>query len=297
MKYFSERERGERERVVEEIGDTAWKGIFALVSARIDDGSFAASYPEQCPDGRGPVGTDRIAFYRAMRAEIPDLPERMPWQYPDEMEDEVGTIDILDILEFCWRNIGKPIKKDFHSYYGHHHLSFDPEDSAGQEEFCEKVNRIFRRNGLVYKLTDAGAIERIVPPVLREKLSSTPLRTGDVELDRMLDAAVHKIRDPNPVVRRESLRELWDAWERLKTLDGVGKKKGIDRLLNSASGAGNSRFRQRLEQEATNLTRMGNAFQIRHSETTQEKLESTEHIDYLFHRMFSLIALILRTRP
>jgi hypothetical protein len=50
-----------------------------------------------------------------------------------------------------------------------------------------------------------------------------------------------------------------------------------------------------LENEAGELTNIGNAFQIRHSETTQERLNSTEHIDYLFHRMYSLIHLILRS--
>lgn len=295
MKYFSERERGERERIVEEIGDTVWEGISALVSARIDDGSFGASYPQQCLDGLGAVGTDRTAFYRAMRAEIPDLPEQVPWQHPDSLENEVGTINILDILEFCWQNIAKPAKGVYHPFYGHYHLSFDPE--TGRQEFCEIINRIFRRNGLVYKLTDTGVIEHILPPMLSDKLSSARFHAGDDELERMLDSAARKIRHPNPVVRRESLNDLWDAWERLKTLDGMEKKKGVARLLDNAAGSGNSCFRQRLEQEAKTLTGMGNEFQIRHSETTQEKLESTKHIDYLFHRMFSLIELILQTRP
>ena len=53
-------------------------GIRALIRARIEDGSFGASYPESCPDGAGPVGTDEAAFWQAMHAENPNLQER-PW--------------------------------------------------------------------------------------------------------------------------------------------------------------------------------------------------------------------------
>ena len=285
MKYFSERERGERPRTVEEIDDTVREGIFALISSRIRDGSFAASYPERYRN-EGIEGMDYGNFYRAMRADIPDLPEDMTWEYPDELE-AVDIFSILDILEFCWRNIGNPKR---------YRLPVEEEEDAGQREFSKGANRIFRRNGLVYTLTDIGVIERILPPILSDKLSSEQFHTGDVELDRMLDLATHKILDPKPAVRRESLKEMWDAWERIKTLDGMEKKKGVKRLLNNAAGANNLGFRQSLEREAKELTDMGNAFQIRHSEMKQEKLESTEHIDYLFHRMFSMIELILRTR-
>ena len=56
------------------------------------------------------------------------------------------------------------------------------------------------------------------------------------------------------------------------------------------------RFRERLETESLELTSIGNNHQIRHAEVTQEKLENTEHIDYLFHRLFSMIQLILKTK-
>ena len=48
------------------------------------------------------------------------------------------------------------------------------------------------------------------------------------------------------------------------------------------------------EAEAKQLTDIGNAFQIRHSETTQERLHAAAQVDYLFHRLFSLVYLILR---
>lgn len=76
MTYFSEREEGKRPRENEEIGEGVWGGNQALIGARIENGSFGASYPETCPDGAGPVGTDEGALWQAMRAEIPNLEGR-----------------------------------------------------------------------------------------------------------------------------------------------------------------------------------------------------------------------------
>ena len=58
MSYFSETVRGERPRDREKIDEAVWAAIPALLKARIEDGSFGASYPEKCQDGGGPFGTD-----------------------------------------------------------------------------------------------------------------------------------------------------------------------------------------------------------------------------------------------
>jgi hypothetical protein len=55
-------------------------------------------------------------------------------------------------------------------------------------------------------------------------------------------------------------------------------------------------FREVLEQEEKTLTDIGNSFQIRHSEISQVPLQRNDHVDYLFHRLFALIWLVLRAR-
>jgi len=290
MSYFSEREEGERPRENEDIGEAAWGGIQALIRAAIENGSFGASYPETCPDGRGPVGTDEAGLWQAMRAEITRLSEQ-PWFGPPD--EPPRTLDILDMIEFCWRCIGKPARGSYHSYFGHYHLTFDID--AGRADFADSVNRIFRRNGLAYELTEDGRIERLAPPVLRETLAASRFRTPDPELDRMLETARRKFLDPDESVRRESLEALWDAWERVKTLgSGADKKAQIAALLDATAGSCSPLFREALEREARELTWIGNNLQIRHSEMTQERLADGTHVDYLFQRLFSLIFAILR---
>ena len=134
---------------------------------------------------------------------------------------------------------------------------------------------------------------RVAPVVVREALRSTVFRTGDADLDSLLDVARAKYLDPDVNIRKESLEKLWDAWERLKTIEpGKDKKESTKALLDKAGSE--VAFRQVLEREANELTGIGNTFRIRHSETNKVPVKVSEHIDYLFHRTFSLIRLLLR---
>lgn len=90
---------------------------------------------------------------------------------------------------------------------------------------------------------------------------------------------------------KDALEKLWDAFERIKTLEpGQDKKAQVTALLNKAA---KGQYRSMLEAEATELTRIGNSFRIRHSETTQESLTRSAQADYLFHRMFSFLRFVL----
>lgn len=289
MSYFSEREQGERPRQSDAIGEGAWGGLQALLRGRVEDGSFGATYPETCDDGAGPVGTDSTSLAKAVRAEIPAFAEP-PWF--DRSSAMPDTLDILDLIEFSWRTIGKPIQGAYHSFFKHHHLSFDVD--AGRDEFREAVNRIFRRNGLTYELRESGQIERLAPPVLREALTAAIFHTGDVELDGMLEKARRKFLNADIAVRRESLESLWDAWERLKTLNGPDKKTEFAVMLDKVAGPSSPLFRDGLDKEARELTRLGNELQIRHAETNREPVSEGAHIDYLFHRLFALLTAILK---
>ncbi len=287
MSYFSDREIGERPRDRDEINESTWGGIKALIASRVEDGSFGSSFPDTCPDGRGNIGTDERSFWQVMRSEIPNLTER-PWYH---VAGPLCTVDALDTIEFCWRTIAKPIEGSYHSYFAHHHLSFDIE--AGREEFRESINRIFRRNGLVYELREDGQIVRLAPPVLSDVLARASFQSGDDELDHLLEKSRRKFLDPDLNIRREALEALWDAWERLKTLGGLDKKAGISALLDRTAGSSSPRIRVALEQEAAALTALGNQLRIRHSETDREAIATHSHIDYLYHRLFALIFAIL----
>jgi hypothetical protein len=285
--YFSEREFGPKPRTENEIGASVWGGLVAYVNALIDNGYFGDQFPEMCPDNDGVTGTSKSTMSMAVSAEFPEL------SIPLQASETPATLLILDFLEFCHEHVAKPIQGRYHQYFGLHHLSFDV--AQGQEEFRQRVNRIFSRNGIAFELQTTGQISRLAPPVVGDILERAIFRTGDRFLDSMLESARAKYLNPNLQVRLEALEKLWDAWERIKTLEyPADKKKSVDAMLKKASGE--PKFRESLDREASELTSIGNNFMIRHTETTKTPIASSAHVDYLFHRMFALVYLVLGNR-
>ncbi len=300
MDYFSDKEHGPKPRTAEQITPAAWGGIVALITGLISSGAFGNKYPDtSCPDGAAVIGTDERTFSLAMKAEIRDI----EWPLETQRSKEGGrsyefepyvppTISVLDLIQFCYQIVAKPIQRSFHDYFGHFHLAFD--EDAGKEDFLAKVNKIFERNGIAFTLNGDGSINRIVSPVLQELLS-VHFRTGDSVLDKMLDQSQKKFLNPHPEIRREAVERLWDCWERLKSIENPNKKKdSIAALLSKAAAV--SDVRAMLDEEALKLTDIGNSFHIRHTEISQIRITDGIVLDYLFHRLFSIIQLLILKR-
>lgn len=298
--YFSDREHGPRARTEQTISPTVWAGVAAAVQALVNNSAFGLRFPERCPDGTAVCGCDVDAFAAAVRAEMPGL--AWPLETMQTLEEDFlsrqapyapDTLLILDFIEFVHASVARPIHGKHHDFYSHYHLTFD--QSAGQTDFRATINRIFARNGLAYEMLSDGRIARVLPPVLGEHLKRTFFRTGERILDNMLEECRAKFSDPDPLVRREALERLWDAWERLKSLaDPNDKKRSISIILDAV--AREPSLRARLETEAKELTEIGNSHLIRHSEVRQVPVIDVDHVDYLFHRLFAMIQLMLRKK-
>lgn len=282
------------------IPNAVWSGIVATVQALIATGAFGEHFPEVCPDGAGPVGTDEQKFAFGIKAEIPELNWPLKttirnednWSFNEELYVP-ETMVVLDLIQFCYMHVAKPIQGRYHNYFKHYHLSFDVE--AGRKEFRDKMNRIFSRNDLAYELKENGDIIRLTPPTLGETIVAISFNTGDAKLNGILEDSRRKYLSPDPQVRKEAVERLWDAWERLKTVENPSDKKdSITLLLNKAALEQN--FRDLLEEEARKLTSIGNTFHIRHSEVSQTEIREAAHFDYLFHRLFSMILLLINSR-
>ncbi|TNE61356.1 MAG: hypothetical protein EP341_00770 [Sphingomonadales bacterium] len=284
--YFTDREYGVRPQTIEAIDERLWAGLYSLIQKGIGDGSFGCRFPEQCPDGNGPCGCDEQAFRQMLGAEVPCI------GWPLSADEAPDTPVILDLLEFCAKAVGEPIQGAYHSYYRHHHLSWNRD--AGLARFVGDVNLLFRRNAVAYELTAVGQARRLLPQAISNTIFWALFQTGDAETDRLLEAARHRFLLPKLEDRRDALEKLWDAFERLKTLEpGANKRVQAEALLDRVAPPG-SRFREALGREAAELTTIGNSFRIRHSETTQEALTSLDQIDYLFTRMFAFVRMILK---
>ena len=284
--YFSERELGAPARDQEVIGQHFWDGFTALIRARVGDGSLAESFPLNCPDAPTPFGCDESAVKQAFSGDVPS------GEWPIDSTAVPETLAALDAVEFFCRHVSKPREREWHPFFSHNHiLSFDRQ--GGRTEYVRDVNRLFRRNTLAYELSADGEVHRLAPAVLRDTLKTAIFQTGDDELDRILEVARSKFGEPDVNLRREAVEKLWDAWERLKTIEpGADKKIQIQALL--AKAIPEPKFRECVSQEAAALTSLGNDFLIRHTETNKTPITDSEFLDYLFHRLFSLILMLLR---
>lgn len=295
MEYFSDKESKSKPQTVDSVTPAAWGGIVALIQSLVATGAFGKKYPEMCPDGDGPIGTDEQSFVLALKAEVPEV------QWPLKIEEREHwetkpwtpqTMVALDLIQFCYQIVTQPIQGSYHSFYRHHHLSFDEE--AGKDYYRKKINTIFRRNGIAFLLEHDGSIKRIIPQQFKIFIS-TNIRTGDSVLDNMIDDAQKKFLNPDIKIRKEAIERLWDCWERIKTLENpTNKKKSISTLLDKASTDPDTRML--LEEESRKLTVIGNTFHIRHSEVRQIVISDNAIIDYLFYRLFAFIQMLLSSR-
>jgi hypothetical protein len=299
--YFSDRENGPCARTEQTISPVVWAGLVALVQGLLNSGAFGLRFPERCPDGQAICGCDTASLAAAIAAEMPGL------AWPLEMTRETGdggflteqepfapdTLLILDFIEFVHAAAAKPTPGKYHEYFSHHHLSFD--QPGGQDDFRASVNRMFARNGVAYEMISTGRIVRVLPPVLGEELRRTAFNSGDRTLDNMLEECRVKFSDRSPLVRREALERLWDGWERLKSMADPNDKKRSVKIIFDAM-AREPALRARLDAEAHELTSIGNSHLIRHSELSQVPVIDVDQVDYLFHRMFAMIQLMLKKK-
>jgi hypothetical protein len=220
---------------------------------------------------------------RTLKAEVPGVTL--------DGDSVPNTFSALDAVEFFARRVSKPVEPRYHSYFGHEDaVKF--ERAEGLEEYRADVTMLLERCRHPYEVDAGGYIRHISPPVLQEALKAASFHTGDADLDRLLVTAATKFGDKDAAVRLESLEKLWDAWERLKSLLPGDKSQSVKELLDQAIAEPN--LRAQIEEEARALTAIGKIFMIRHTETNRTKIDRAEHVDYLFHRMFALVFMILR---
>jgi hypothetical protein len=286
-KLFTERHGMAAPRTGEELSADAAKALIGFINARIDENWFGEQFPEFCPDGPVNIGCD----VQKLRAALSGYRVIWPKDWPDQEGGVPSDPQIFDLLEFSYEHVALPSAGSHHGFFRHDHLTYDSE--TGREKFAHDINRLFERQGLAFEMRE-GEIVRLAPTGLQESLATTVFQTGDPDLDRLLETAREKFLHRSVGIRKEGLEKLWDAWERLKTVEpGKDKKAQATALLDRA--AAEPVLRERLEVEAKELTGIGNNLMIRHTEMGKPPIAESAQVDYLFHRMFAMIRLLLRS--
>lgn len=284
-RFYSDRSKGPKPRQGEVLPLTAKDGLISLFMNKLEANWFAASFPENCHDGNGVTGTNTHAVIANVRAVVPSF--EWPPRGARAVEDET----VFDLIEYASDHVQLPENAKWHDYFNHYELSFDR--SAGEQQFRTEVNQIFYRGGTVFELNFNNRIERHGVPETLKALSLLRPHTGDVALDDLVERGRSGYLSHRPSDRHSARDALWDAFERLKTVEaGKDKKSKVETLLSYVSS---DEFRDVINSDMVALTEVGNQFMIRHHETNKLSVPP-EADDYLVGRISLLIGFLLDLR-
>lgn len=279
--FYSDRVNGAVARTHEELPEATSDGLQALVQRRIDADFLAEEFPSYCSDGNGIEGTNNFSIG-------PDITALVPGATWPLWEKEPDDATLFDIIEYVGQRVSKPSNGHYHSFMRHYELNFD--QAAGRAQFRAEVNQLLSRGGTVYEMNSQMQIERVGSAEVQTALRSLRPDTGDSTLDQLLETARRLYLSRNPADRASAIEKLWDGFERLKTLDDPSdKKRSISALLAHISDPA---IRALIDEEMSDLTKIGNSFQIRHYEVGKHPIP-TDAQDYIATRMVSVIVYLL----
>lgn len=277
--------------------------LFNCCNQYIDN--LAWKYPEQCGDGEGCCGLDKEMFYRYLKFEIPSLfcdnnIPAVPTIHrnifdPDEEEtDEYDQYALLDYIEFFAQNCKDYERGRFHSYYGHYHFTFS-ETCEVFDRFRNDINQVFSMTGLLYTLTEAKIIERVIDEsVVSPELVKEITKVKEPGIRDLLTEAIIRFKRPDPDASHDATEKIWDAFERLKTYyTQLDKKASTNQIISDMSN-NNQNYIDLFTKEFYELKDIGNNFRIRHHETSKIDIPDPNYYDYFFNRCLSLIGLAIK---
>lgn len=266
--------------------------------------NIAWKFPEECADERGCCGLDKIRLADEMRYEIPGLfineygqvsvPREVNGMYSNGQSDEkYYQYALLDFIEFMYVNVHDIIKKGYHEYYNHYHL-LTLSSKRIMINFLDDINACFSKTGLLYKLSANGEVERVIPnDVVTPDIVNKVLSVKEPGTRELLQEALILHRSHAPNAARDSVKTLWDVFERMKTYYDADKKKSSNQIVTDMS-EGSEDYRKLFEEEFFKLSKIGNDFRIRHHETNKIDITDERYYDYFFNRCLSLIALAVQ---
>lgn len=317
---YSDRTEGSKPRDIEVLPKETARALLGLVQREIKDNWFAEKFPKECEDGKGIAGTDRSRLQADIEGVIPrlgyplaskadqDLPEIVDPARMTEVQRLCGPgpstaivadSDIFDLLEYTARRIALPSQRRFHEFFSHYELEFYGNSrKEAQEIFKEEVNELLDRGGVIYEFVSADGtlqIQRMGTPEVRRLMADLQPNSGDEELDNLIIEARKRYLSHKENERRIGLEKLWDAFERLKTIESLsgGKSNKKDSLNQLLAHIADKPLRDVVEEDMKALTSVGNQFRIRHHETDKHVVPVDQY-DYLFARMSNVIITLLR---
>lgn len=250
------------------------------VESMMKDNLFSYDFPEHCPDNEAPCGCDLDRMKKVFYGET-------GLSY-DEAIDNPTEKYIFSIIEFLYNHSSQPTGYEYHPFFRHNDI-WKVSKGLGQTKFTSEINSLFKKLEIPFTLS-SGKVLKMGNEIFEKIIDPNIFNTEDEQTNDLLKASITFFKETDGSNRSLALEKLWDAWERIKTLEDNDKKTGIGKLLSK--GIASVELRKHIGEEAKILTDIGNQFQIRHFE--RDKIElNEEDVDYLYYRLFNLILRLL----
>lgn len=296
INYFTDREFGYPPASSERISVSAWNGIVSLIE------KYQLCFAKDFPDNPIEIKALRQdVFFNNVEGFIPFLPvqnetlsfKRYNIYSQNDFDNQNVYYSIFDFIEFCFEHI-----KDYEEQrtpYGNLKQLLFIDSYEKRSKFHEEINQLFVRNGLSFKLTEKGTIERVLPLGLPQLKDSIKLFSNET-VNSKIEEAWKYILKPKLSDKQTGLEKLWDAYAGIKTLDNEDTKHSIETRIAKICNSTENHFFSHVNTEATRQTKLGNTpFKIRHSETNKIEIENSDFMDLLFYQLLALICFLSKT--
>lgn len=280
--YYTQRQKRMQQAPNPQVGADFWAAFRTYIDRLSVNNYFCKEFPGECVDGL-PMYRDDQAIAARLQEELGHI----EWPISPNMSPKSERI--LDLIEFFYKYAAQPTKQWFHNWC----RNFHPEEydiHKGHQEYTAQINALLKRFNHPYKLRK-GRIVHIGSEVMDEWIASVEFRTNDDHLLRLLNSALGNFFDRSVTKKLEGLRSIVDAFERLKTLEDVDKKKSVKQVIGKLSPYDD--IRSHFDDHLRKMTGLANTLTIRHHEGDKVVLEDEALIDYLFYSYYSLVRLIL----
>lgn len=235
----------------------------------LGDGYFAEAFGYECIDAghvEGKVRDIELEILLAVR-------KKNLWPL-DEYSSSFSEDDFLDVVEFLYQYVSKPIDGTYHSWgdCGMHWQTFNK--TQGQAEFRSKVNAVLAHYVERFELSEDGDVLQR-PEAGFEQIFEADIPSKDKNVTDRLSSAVLKYRRHGATIddRRQSVRDLADVLEYLRPK--------VKELLTSA--------------DEKDLFNLANNFGIRHHNDQQKTAyDAGLWLSWMFYFYLSTIHVVLR---
>ncbi|MDO9518439.1 MAG: hypothetical protein Q7J10_10405 [Methanosarcinaceae archaeon] len=200
----------------------------------------------------------------------------------------------LDMLEFVFQYVSKPIDYEFDNYYSTKYANkFDV--AKGRYDYTVTVNDIFQRNRISFKL-DKGKIVKYHDEILDSRLQCESISFDD-KLNREVQQAINLFFSRDSANIKTALTVIANAFELAKTLAyPMDKRKSISEICKNIT-SDREKLTEIFSGHFLYLTDISNYCDIRHKETGKIIIDDLDLQEYLFYSYYNAIRLIARKIP